>query len=84
MARIPLNIRFRTIPGRGLAGGAGGWGVTGAAPTAVCACAGRRGEESRPIEIGPVTLFMIRLEKATFSTRDPAPNRILITQPYVS
>src|SRR5258705_1547839 len=37
--------------------------------------------ESRPIEIGPVTLFMIRFEKVMFSNRDLAPQRILIGHP---
>src|SRR5688572_31911732 len=65
VARMPLKEILRTIPGE-----------TGVAGGVVL-----RRVESNPIEIGPVTFFIIKLEKEMFSILDRAPQRILIAQP---
>src|ERR1035437_500581 len=57
--------------------------VSGDTPGCAAGC-GLRVRGPLPMEIGPVTFFMTRLEKEIFSKRDPGLHRILIGQPVVS
>ena len=74
MARIPLKDMLRTMPG-----------APGAMPVSEAdAEPGRLGGSPRPMDIGPVTFVMIKLENEIFSNRESGPQRILIGHPYVS